>query len=182
MWQAAESAKFAYSSRSSCGAPLPTAMKRHKSSDEASSQHKSILKASSQQDHHRTSHSTTSHHSGAKVTTFDEKNLEETLHPANKDYGHMHIDEPKTPYVAPPMAKASDPTNKSRPVDPHELNARLLQLERDTMAGSGGSHTDEEFISKRRRHYDEGKRLREAKRMLEEEGEKDDDDGDDEER
>lgn len=142
---------------------------------------KGILKSSSSFDKHSTvaAASSVSHRKSAK---FDELNVLQTYHPPDKDYGHMKVDEPKTPY------------NYVEPEDLDQLDAELLAEKLRVVNEKGDSVSDEdssdeddallsdeqkqhklEFERRRKAHYNEFEAIKLARKLIEEE---DEDDGD----
>ncbi|CAK5066110.1 unnamed protein product [Meloidogyne enterolobii] len=124
---------------------------------------------------------------------FDEMNILATHHPPNKDYGHMKIDEPKTPYNAgysdSEGEELSSGGGTGRPrrvslagaVDADELRKCISEgaVTKPKVLDPPGSGEDEddddavlteeqlahkrEFDKKRRQHYNEGMFLRKMK-------------------
>uniref|UniRef100_T1GGU6 Protein phosphatase inhibitor 2 n=1 Tax=Megaselia scalaris TaxID=36166 RepID=T1GGU6_MEGSC len=147
-------------------------------SPEAKKPCKGILKTSSSFDRH----SLASHRKSAK---FDEFNVLQTYHPPDKDYGHMKIEEPKTPY------NYTDPNDEDAP---DELDAKLLAEKLQLAARSASidesfhSSDDEddeetpeqkahrlEFEKRRKAHYKEFEAVKLARKLIEEEDDSDDD-------
>ncbi|CAI4223833.1 unnamed protein product [Auanema sp. JU1783] len=112
---------------------------------------------------------------------FDEMNILATYHPADKDYGTMKIDEPKTPYHY-SDGESGDETSLSsnRPrrvslgtaVDPEQILQGLSHASAAKHISSDDSEEDEEhmteeqkahkkeFEKKRKAHYNEGAALK----------------------
>lgn len=147
---------------------------------------KGILKNSSSFD-------TQDSHPSAKVkeTKWDEMNIIATLHPADKTYGHMKIDEPKTPYNY-DTASADEQSS----LDATDLAARIAQgcsepakVLQEQLPDEEADTDEEEltpeelqqrkdFENKRKKHYNEYYALKLARRLLEEEEDDEDDDHD----
>jgi protein phosphatase inhibitor 2 len=126
-----------------------------------------------------------------KETKWDEMNIMATLHPADKDYGHMKIEEPKTPYNW-----ANDEEHESMDVsDGKGINAIALAEKISAEANllptvcqePEESEEDEEpvgpeekvkrkhFESKRKMHYNEFQAVKLARKLMEEDDEEDED-------
>ena len=121
-----------------------------------------------------------------KETKWDEMNIIATLHPPDKDYGHMKIEEPKTPF------NYEMPENLDV-LDAVELAERIrLGADKLPKAMEDSDESEEEveeltpeeiekrqdFENKRKKHYNEFYAVKLARKLLEEE----EDDEDDEKR
>jgi len=124
----------------------------------------------------------------AKEPHFDESNILATLHPADKDYGFMKIDEPKTPYEA----YESEDDDRGEDLDANLLAARITAeghkgpRPRRISEPSGDaedlsllSPEDREkrrsFEAKRKNHYNEFHAVKMARALMDESEDDDDD-------
>lgn len=126
-----------------------------------------------------------------KETKWDEMNIMATLHPADKDYGHMKIEEPKTPYNW-----ANDEEHESMDVsDGKGINAIALaekisaeanllptvcqepeeSEEEEEPEGPEEKVKRKHFESKRKMHYNEFQAVKLARKLMEEDEEEDED-------
>ncbi|XP_026756233.1 protein phosphatase inhibitor 2-like [Galleria mellonella] len=121
----------------------------------------------------------------AKEQRFDEINIMETFHPANKDYGHMKVDEPKTPY-----SEAVDgDLEPGDELDANILAAKLAASMNKPPKCVEACDSDEdmeepedvrqrrlEFEKKRKMHYNEFQALQLARQLMAQEEEEEEDD------
>lgn len=120
----------------------------------------------------------------AKEQRFDEINIMETFHPANKDYGHMKVDEPKTPY----SESVDTDVEPGDELDANILAAKLAaSMNKPPKCVDPSESSDEdmdeteearqkriEFEKKRKMHYNEFQALQLARQLLAQEEEEED--------
>ncbi|XP_003737663.1 protein phosphatase inhibitor 2 [Galendromus occidentalis] len=135
---------------------------------------KGILKASGSFEYHDQRRQST------QDIKWDEQNILATYHPPDKDYGHMKIEEPKTPYSYDGVdgVDGEEIVPRTEAIDPEELAEKLdserprSPIDRDT---PDELLTEEErvrrksFEEKRRKHYNEFdavRRMREQRKNV----------------
>ncbi|XP_015929624.1 protein phosphatase inhibitor 2 [Parasteatoda tepidariorum] len=127
---------------------------------------------------------------------WDEMNILQTLHPPDKDYGHMKIDEPKTPYSYYEDQSGKEISGHGDDTLDAELLAKKINLcseknEKPVALESPCEEDNEEedeteeeraqrsaFEYKRKMHYNEFYAVKLARKLIEKDG--DPDEADDE--
>ncbi|XP_041771314.1 protein phosphatase inhibitor 2 isoform X3 [Anopheles merus] len=150
---------------------------------------KGILKSSSSFDKHSAASSV--HRKSAK---FDELNVLQTHHPPDKDYGHMKVDEPKTPYnyvesddvdqldaeLLAERLRAADA--RSDAVSEEDLDDDDDDEEEEEELTEEQKKRKQEFERRRKAHYNEFEAIKLARKLIEEDDEEDEDEDGEEQR
>ncbi|KAG5677904.1 hypothetical protein PVAND_007620 [Polypedilum vanderplanki] len=123
-----------------------------------------------------------------KSAKFDEINVAQTYHPPDKDYGHMKVDEPKTPYnyLDPALAEQDelDASILAEKLKVAQETARRASLHCEDSDEDDEPETEEqrakrlEFEKRRKLHYNEASAIKLARKLIEEEIEENLDDDD----
>ncbi|CRK86220.1 CLUMA_CG000180, isoform A [Clunio marinus] len=122
-----------------------------------------------------------------KSAKFDELNVLQTYHPPDKDYGHMKVDEPKTPfnYIDPALAEVDELdanllAEKLKVASETAETVRRASIHCEDSSEDDQPETEEEkarrieFEKRRKLHYNEASAIKLARKLIEEEIEDED--------
>jgi len=112
-----------------------------------------------------------------KETKWDEMNIIATLHPPDKDYGHMKIEEPKTPYNYEMGDEEPDGLDANLLAEKIQLSGNDPPKAFSRSSASENDSSDEEetpeerarrkvFESKRKAHYNEYYAVKLARKLM----------------